>query len=636
MQDPNSSSSKLRLPYMAGLDGLRAISVLAVFFYHANFPWAVGGFLGVESFFVISGYLITSLLLREIQATKKLALGRFWMRRARRLLPALFLVLVAVVPLAWLRAPDALPRLREDIPGALLYVTNWVFVVREVPYFEQFGRPPLLQHLWSLAVEEQFYLVWPLVLWAVLRILRTRRARQTPWLLIAILFGVGASTVLMAKMYDPLADPTRAYYGTDTRAAGFLLGAGLAVVWKPGNRAGRKTWMVEVAGLGGVIGLLWLFGSLHEYEPFLYRGGFLLTALATCLVVLAVSNPQTRLAKLLGWAPLRWIGTRSYGIYLWHWPLMVVTGWGTESALSPGAFTALQMCATFLLAELSYQWVEQPIRQRGVRAWWLGSTKLVGRLRLNAASVVGMAMMAVVVIVQPTSGAPALASSDAPDTLIVAPSSQITAPSVRPTQMPSSPPQHSTMIRDPGGAAVAPPVSIPAARAQLQSSPEASELLRITFIGDSIMESVAPRLDHEFAPGSYYLDAIRKRRMEDALILIPALAADGRLGGTVVIHLGTNVPFRAEVFDSVMSSLLEHGVTRVLFITVRRSVAWEAIVNNQLLEGVNRWPQAELVDWHRLSKPHPGWFGADSVHPTYTGAEAYVKAIRQALGDAFS
>jgi peptidoglycan/LPS O-acetylase OafA/YrhL len=291
--------------------------------------------------------------------------------------------------------------LREDVPAALLYVTNWVFVFREVPYFEQFGRPPLLQHLWSLAVEEQFYLFWPLALWVILRIFRGRNAKQAPWLAITILVGACASSALMLNLYDPLADPTRVYYGTDTRATGFLLGAALAALWKPGRHAGRKNWMVELAGSVGVLGLLLLFGSLHEYEPFLYRGGFMLTALVTCLVVLAVSSPQTRLAKLLGCKPLRWIGTRSYGIYLWHWPVMVVSGWGTSSSLPHAAIVALQMSATFLLAELSYQWIEQPIRQRGLRAWWLDSTKLLGRLRLNAASVVGMVVLVGYVTVQP-------------------------------------------------------------------------------------------------------------------------------------------------------------------------------------------------------------------------------------------
>jgi peptidoglycan/LPS O-acetylase OafA/YrhL len=630
MRSAISTTPNHRLPYMAGLDGLRAISVLAVLAYHANFPWAVGGFLGVESFFVISGYLITSLLLREHLATQRLALSRFWLRRARRLLPALCLVLVAVVPMAWQWAPDALPRLREDVPSALLYITNWVFVFREVPYFEQFGRPPLLQHLWSLAVEEQFYLFWPLALWVILRIIRGRNAKQTLWLVVSILVGVGASFALMLNLYDPLADPTRVYYGTDTRATGFLLGAALAAIWKPGKHAGQNKWMVEVAGFVGVLGLLSLFGSLHEYEPFLYRGGFMLTAFVTCLVVLAVSSPKTRLAKLLGCKPLRWIGTRSYGIYLWHWPVMVVSGWGTSSALPHAAIVALQISATFLLAELSYQWIEQPIRQRGVRAWWLDSTKLLGRLRLNAASVVGMVVLVGYVTVQPNSSVSAHASSEVPGSPKVTLPAQMPPTPVTPTRSPTS---RAVMIKNPIEVVSDPLVKTLATRPT--RTPEVSNQIKITFIGDSIMESVGRRFNQEFTPGNFYLDAVRKRRMEDALILIPELAEDGRLGETVVIHLGTNVPFKAVVFDSVVQSLLEHDVTRVLFLTVKRPVAWESIVNNQLAEGVSRWPQAELIDWHQLSKSHSGWFGADSVHPTSTGTAAYVKAIREALGDAF-
>jgi hypothetical protein len=199
-----------------------------------------------------------------------------------------------------------------------------------------------------------------------------------------------------------------------------------------------------------------------------------------------------------------------------------------------------------------------------------------------------------------------------------------------PTRSPTS---HTATIKNPTEVATDPLVTMLAPRPT--RTPEVSNQIKITFIGDSIMESVERRLNQEFTPGTYYLDAVRKRRMENALILIPELAADGRLGETVVIHLGTNVPFKAGVFDSVMQSLLEHEVSRVLFLTVKRPVAWESIVNNQLAEGVRRWPQAELVDWHQLSKSNSGWFGADAVHPTSTGTAAYVKAIRQALGDAF-
>ena len=234
----NSSSersSSVGLPYMPGLDGLRAFAVMAVFFYHAGFLWAGGGFLGVESFFVVSGYLITALLMREYLAVGRIDLPNFWLRRARRLLLALWLLLGGVLLIAWLRAPDAWMRLKEDIWGALFYGTNWLYIFREIPYFEQFGRPPLLQHLWSLGVEEQFYLFWPLILWLLCWSLRVR-SLNVKRLVVPILGLIVASFILMFFLYTPGLDPSRVYYGTDTRAAGFLVGAVLAVLLPPGKK----------------------------------------------------------------------------------------------------------------------------------------------------------------------------------------------------------------------------------------------------------------------------------------------------------------------------------------------------------------------------------------------------------------
>ena len=246
-----------RLSYITGLDGIRAVAVMAVLFYHAEYPWALGGFLGVETFFVLSGFLITSLLLAEWQSTGRIDLRAFWLRRARRLLPAVWLLLLVLPALGLLVAPDALPRLREDIPAALFYITNWVYIVREVPYFEAFGRPPLLQQLWSLAVEEQFYLLWPLLLLVLLRACSNNRNG----LLTATLFLAALSTGWMAILYSPGADPLRVYYGTDTRAAGFLVGAMLAMIWSPREAAPSRPCgkgLIELSGWAGMLALVLL------------------------------------------------------------------------------------------------------------------------------------------------------------------------------------------------------------------------------------------------------------------------------------------------------------------------------------------------------------------------------------------
>jgi len=304
-------NSSTRLPYIPGLDGIRALAVLAVLCYHANYSWALGGFLGVETFFVLSGFLITLLLLSEWRATGGINLKNFWLRRARRLLPAVWLLLLILPLLAILVARDALPRLKEDIPAALFYVTNWVYIFREVPYFEAFGRPALLQQLWSLAVEEQFYLLWPLVLLFLLRRLKNNRSQ----LLGAIFLMIAISSGWMAVLYSPSVDPLRVYYGTDTRAAGFLVGAMLAIVWAPwkaSHTLGRRK--LEIIGWSGLATLLFLYNYLNEFWLFLYRGGIPLTALASALLIIGASSPTTSLSKLLESRVLRWIGTRSYSI----------------------------------------------------------------------------------------------------------------------------------------------------------------------------------------------------------------------------------------------------------------------------------------------------------------------------------
>src|SRR5215207_8690262 len=357
-------TSSKRLSYIPGLDGIRAVAVIAVLCYHANAPWALGGFLGVETFFVLSGFLITSLLLVEWQETGRIDLKNFWLRRARRLLPAVWLLLLILPILATFFARDALPRLKEDIPAALLYITNWVYIVREVPYFEAFGRPPLLQQLWSLAVEEQFYLLWPLILLFLLRTLRNHRFG----LLSAFLVLTGISTLWMAGLYSPGADPLRLYYGTDTRAAGFLVGAILALLWSP--REERKVVRPGISELLGWIGLstvLFLYNQLNEFQSFLYRGGILLTAFASALLIAGASSRGTWISKILETPLLRWIGSRSYSIYLWHWPVFMLTRPSLDIDL-PGVVVRIgQIAITCGLAELSYRWIETPVRRQGFR-----------------------------------------------------------------------------------------------------------------------------------------------------------------------------------------------------------------------------------------------------------------------------
>jgi peptidoglycan/LPS O-acetylase OafA/YrhL len=306
--------------YMPGLDGLRALAVLAVIAYHLQPGWAQGGLLGVGMFFTLSGYLITDLLLGQRDAVGHLRLGNFWLRRARRLLPALFLMLAVVVAWVTLLDRSQLPDLRGDVLAAALYVSNWWNIFRNASYFSNFGPPPPLDHLWSLAVEEQFYLVWPFLLWLGLRYVRGRYR-----LAVLTLVGAALSATAMALLYQPGVDPTRVYEGTDTRAFGLLVGAALAMVW-PSRSLGaglalRRRLLLDGAGVVGLVVIALLIWRTDQYSVFLYRGGIVLLSVATVLVVAALAHPASWLGPALGWKPLRWLGVRSYGIFLRHIPL---------------------------------------------------------------------------------------------------------------------------------------------------------------------------------------------------------------------------------------------------------------------------------------------------------------------------
>jgi peptidoglycan/LPS O-acetylase OafA/YrhL len=359
-----------RLPYLRGLDGVRALAVIAVLLYHGGLG-VLGGFLGVETFFVLSGFLITGLLLAEWRQNGSIKLTRFWLRRARRLLPALLLLLLGTALLVALLLPQETGQLRTDILAALSYVMNWHLIVGQQSYFDPALRPPLLQHLWSLAIEEQFYLLWPFIFGIGMRYLR-----RTGFLL-ALLGTSAASLALMAAIADPGADPSRVYYGTDTRASALLIGSALALLWSPWHSApsaGRGVGLaVDMLGLAALSGLLLSYLRLFEYHPLLYRGGFALVSLATAAVIVAVTHPGARLMPtLLGWKPLTWIGLRSYGIYLWHWPIFMMTRPYIDVSLDGWQLFGLRCAAVLLLAELSFRFVELPIRRDGlapVRQW---------------------------------------------------------------------------------------------------------------------------------------------------------------------------------------------------------------------------------------------------------------------------
>ena len=392
-----SSAGPARLGYFAGIDGLRAVAVTAVIAYHAGLTWIPGGFLGVEVFFAISGYLITALLLAEVRNTGRIALGRFWLRRARRLLPALAVMLAMVTAYVALFVPRELVDLRDDLGAALTYTTNWFLIAGDVSYFEALGRPPVLQHLWSLAIEEQFYLLWPLVFGAVAVALGPRSGRLAQLLLV----GVAASLVWMIVLFSPDADPSRVYYGTDTRAAGLLVGAAAAVLWSPWRlRPTERSAGVLLDGMGlfAVLGLVGAFVNWDAFAPTVYRGGFVLVSLLTVVVIGVAVHPAARLVPAaLGARPLVWIGLRSYGLYLWHWPIFMLTRPRLDVPLTGNSLLALRLGLTVAAAALSYRFVEVPVRNGALGRAWRSFKESQGEQRLRLVRLAGGTSMAVTV-----------------------------------------------------------------------------------------------------------------------------------------------------------------------------------------------------------------------------------------------
>ena len=668
-----------RLPYLAGLDGLRAMAVLAVLLYHANLAWLPGGFLGVEIFFVISGYLITALLLGEWQQNNRIDLKAFWLRRARRLLPALFVLLGVTLTFAVIFLPGEVAGLRGDTLAALGYITNWYLIFEHKSYFEAFGRPSLLQHLWSLAVEEQFYLVWPLLLTAGMLFLRKWRM----WF--AILLGVVASSLLMALLYQPDSDPSRLYYGTDTRAAGLLVGAALAFVWVPsgelnwqGRRSQLTSWALNLAGLGALGVLVWFFLQIDQYQPFLYQGGFLVVSLTTALLIAVVVHPLAHLGPgVLDWAPLRWVGLRSYSIYLWHWLVYSLTRPQLDLPLEGLPLLALRWIITGLLAELSYRYIETPVRtgklERAWRGWREARLKERKRFSLGFTGATAglaaciLALGIVVACAQPplppsylvaseigfdltptappdspvalagaelspvSSNIPAVATM-LPETVVPTITTVVATLPATPTAIPEATatalPSTATAVSEATPTATPKPTPVPTAPPPppaTKAGGVAGQLNvgQVTALGDSIMLGAAPELRRNIA--NLEINAKVSRFFFEGTEILRQLRSAGQLGDVVIIHLGSNGGISSKQFDDMMKQLA--GVRRVIFVNVKAAREWEAPNNRIIADGVQRYPNTVLVDWHGATVDHPELFWDDGVHPRPDGAKLYASLI---------
>jgi peptidoglycan/LPS O-acetylase OafA/YrhL len=596
---------------MPGIDGLRAVAVAAVFLYHADASWMPGGFFGVDVFFVISGYLITSLLLAELDATGGVALLRFWGGRARRLLPALFTLLGVCLLVGATIERGKLVELRGDALSSIFYVANWRFIFEHESYFAQFGRPPLLRHLWSLAVEEQFYLLWPpLFLLAV----RLRRHRLLPVLVALAAIG---STVLMAGLYTPGSDTSRVFYGTDTRATPLLVGVLLAFVWRPSALPGlrRLRWALDGASLVGLGVVLYMFFAFHDYDQSTYQGGFLLIAVASAILLGTIAHPLGSIGRLLATPLPRWIGERSYGIYLWHWPVLAFTRAGTDVHLARGPLLAIQVAVTVAIAAVSYRYIEQPIRTGGLRQLRPRWPRIIAQPRTPVAlTSLGAAALLLLVAMTPE-GVAALPPGLSPAALARARHNAHHL--VLPPGLQTPPRHHGTSP---------PPVTAKHPHHHHASTPVYPRSGPILAVGDSVMLGASSALDTALGP-DLHIDAVVSRQPEATISRLLAYRAEGSLPSRVIVHIGDNGPVYYADAQRLRAAL--KGVPLVVLVNVRVDTSWQSEVNSELRQTVAGWHQATIADWYDASTA-PGLL-ADGTHTTPEGARAFAAVIARAI-----
>jgi peptidoglycan/LPS O-acetylase OafA/YrhL len=625
VSDTAVAPAPARLPHRRSIDGLRALAVSAVLLYHAEVAWLPGGFLGVDVFFAISGYLITSLLLAEHAGSSTISLRTFWARRARRLLPALGVLLLGVVLVAMIVAHDSVARLRGDVLAALTYSSNWWQVIRGETYFETFGRPPLLRHLWSLAVEEQLYIALPLA-FALLSKRGWLRHRRR------LAFVALAGAVLSLRLLDVLwrtDDPSRAWYGTDTRAAGLLVGVGFALLWPMGER--RRWTGAARAILDGLsvvsLGLLaLLMMTVGERDAALHDWGFAAAALLSGVAMVTVTSPSMRAGRILHLRPLQWIGTRSYAIYLWHWPVFALTRPRLDVQIDGWPLLAARLLLTAVAAELSWRLVERPFRTGAVRRSWMDLRRTV-RVRIAVVATGSFAVLVAALGVGMSA-----ASTVTPDllaTVSLSPTTATTLLTIPPTPASSTTrPSATTATTAATPSTTVAPVTTapPTTVAPTPAPPPPGAVLAV---GDSVMLAARDALVRA-GGGHLYVDAAVGRQVEAGLMVLQHYKDQGTFQqiSALVVHLGTNGPMSDDLFNQ-LASIVE-GVPRVVVLNVRVPKRWEGQSNAAINGGVTRFPAMRLGDWYSASD-QPGAVGDDGVHPSRSGARIYSELVMRGL-----
>ncbi len=573
--------------YIPAIDGLRAVAVIAVMLYHLGFSWIPGGFLGVDLFFVISGYVITRLLLDSIQRSGGLDLRAFYKARIRRLFPPLVFMIFVTILYIGIWAPETMRRFVSDSPFALFGGMNWWLVFRHTDYFDSISRPPLLQHTWSLGVEAQFYLIWPLILLLVLRQFGKAKIPGAA-LLIAAISGIALLLVSFEVDAANASQVSHVYFGTDTHSIGLFLGAALAVSWVPQNlqeQVNRRAQdFIDGIGVIGFVGLLGVFLLVNESDPTLYKLAFPLAGVFGCAILTSIVHPASRFAPILSSRVAVWIGERSYAIYLWHWVVFQVTRPAVDLEGSTWALYALRILVVFALADISLRLVELPVRSGLVEYWFKGMKYRTKSVQRRQKSTV---VASVLLLILGTSYISANAISQSDKEMAVV-KQQLEQP-VQPSQ---------TSSAQPGG-------------------------LWVT--GDSVILGIHYELD-----ARSHIAIINARVGRQASELIEVMRADkaNAPDSPVIFNLGNNNKLTSEQVFSVFEEVKNQP--RIIVVNTAVPRGWRD-ENNALIAQYAALYGATVIDWASISMGHPEYFAPDGVHLVPAGVRAYVDAITATL-----
>jgi peptidoglycan/LPS O-acetylase OafA/YrhL len=582
-----NSTGKIGIKHISSIDGLRAIAVTAVVMYHLGISWIPGGFLGVDLFFVISGYVITRLILDSINQSSALDLRAFYAARIRRIYPGFLFMVICTIIFIGVWAPEAIKRFLSDLPYALTGTINWLLVARHQDYFETVGRPPLLQHTWSLAVELQFYLIWPIILLTVLKYFGKKNIARIA-LIIAMVSGTTLFFVSLQLDQSNAQQISHIYFGTDTHSLGLFLGSALAVSWIPQNLSAdiekRAQDVIDGIGVVGLLGLISTFLFIDESNAGLYRIAFPLAGIFGCLVIISLVHPASRFAPIISTAPFRWIGQRSYGIYIWHWVIFQVTRPSVDLSGQTWALYLARVLLVLALADISLRWVEIPFRQGLVQNWFRGMKYRSAKVQLRQKISVISSIIIVLAITSSIS-VQAINKSDEIANQISQQSNQ-----------------------------------------DQQTLGDLGSTTGLWVTGDSVILGIRSKLE---AKEHISLINARVGRQAPELLAVMRVDQSSVPSSPVVFNLGNNNALSEDTVIEIFEIVKNQPQIIVVNTAVPR--AWKDSNNAIISKVASRYSNVKVVDWDRISKGRPELFAPDGVHLSPTGSDVYVDLVLSVL-----